>query len=138
MSLPGGFRAWALAQGCSPHHPDEWTPDDLVAFQAWKRAHYQAKWDAHHQAGMFDTLHPRIAEDIAQAHQGPPSRPWRTCPCHPYAPRGKGGSWGLPEAQVSPQEVRAWVASDALTRAKLSPKVAACLAYLARDFGGPR
>jgi hypothetical protein len=92
MSLPSGYVAWAHRQGCNPYHPLSWSPEDHAAFRAWKLEWFR---DAMRAFKAFDMprlmpreqMRSRIREALDRLQAPPPSRPYRQCPCHPFAPR---------------------------------------------------
>lgn len=105
MSLPAGYVLWCQSVGLNPWHPDEWTPEALDAFRAWQR----------------------------DARARPPSRPYRSCPCHPFAPVGPDDPREV-EERVSDPAVAFWVARDPLVRAGLARRTQVALAWLEETF----
>lgn len=142
MSLPPDYVPWCRTHGLNPWHPDDWPEAGREAFQAWKRQQVAQRWVTRMKAGTWDLLSPDrqaelVAEDVACAEAPPPSRPFTSCPCHPFAPVGSVADTRLPEERASAAEVAVWIDADPATRAALEPKTAACLAWLEATFADP-
>lgn len=75
-----------------------------------------------------------LREAGQRAIEKPPSQPYRVLR-KMAAPRGINET-RLPHEMVTKEETADWVAQD-WSRTALKPKVAACLAWLERDFGRP-
>jgi hypothetical protein len=92
VSIPGGFMAFCLRTGQNAFHPSEWTETERAAFHAWKLDAFKQKWSAYRKISIKTwcpkaTIKSRIREDLDLLHAPPPSRPYRSCPCHSSAPR---------------------------------------------------
>lgn len=105
---------------------------------------FREQWRAYRRLGHVDLMRAqlgraglviRVREELAQALAPAASRPYRIAQTM-RAPRGTHDRT-LPEHMATKEEVAAWVAQD-WSRTGLHPKVAACLTYLERDFGGTR
>lgn len=95
MSLPSGYLRWCQTHGLNAWHPDEWPPAGREAFRVWKRDLASARlarlladetWDLL----SLDRQAELLAENVTFAQAPPPSRPYRSCPCHPYSPVHSG------------------------------------------------
>ena len=101
MSLPSGYVRWCQAQGLNAWHPDDWPPAGRQAFMAWKRDLASARRRRLLAAGTWDLLSldrqaELLAESAAFEQEPPPSRPFKICPCHPFAPVASGPPPRLP------------------------------------------
>jgi hypothetical protein len=117
MSLPAGYVRWCQAHGLNAWHPDEWPAAGLTAFQTWKQDLTSARLHSLLADGRWDLLSldrqaDLLAEHAAFAQAPPPSRPYRSCPCHMYTPVYSGPPDALPST------------------------VGACLTWLEQTFSG--
>jgi hypothetical protein len=142
MSLPPDYVPWCETHGLNPWHPDEWPAAGREAFHVWKWNAAVARWLMRIDDGTWDLVSPErraelVAEDVAFAEAPPPSRPFTSCPCHPFTPIESVADERPPEKRASPAEVAVWIDADPATRAALEPKTAACLAWLEATFADP-
>ena len=92
MSLPSAYMQWCRRHGINGYHPDAWTEEEHAQFREYKRLHFiwtMQVFKAFDQPKLMTraTLLFRIREYLDRLHEPPPSRPYKTCPCHRFTPR---------------------------------------------------
>jgi hypothetical protein len=93
MSLPSGYVAWCQMLGLNAYHPAEWTEAERTTVIRWKVEKFRARWRwrmRHDYPALVRTqsgrraLIDQVREELRQALAPIPSRPYKTCPCHPH------------------------------------------------------